>query len=157
MRVPWTARRSNESILREISPEYSLKGLMASSNMLVAWCKEPTHWKRPWCWERLKAGGDGDDTGWDGWMESPTWWTWVWTSSRSWWWTGKPGLVLNWTEDRVSPYVIVESSVQFSCWVMSDSLQPHESQHARPPCPSPTQESSPVPQFKNIKVILLQV
>ena len=57
--------------------------------------KELTHWKRPCCWERclLKAGGEGDKRGWGGWMASPTWWTWVWTSSGSWWWTGKPGLL----------------------------------------------------------------
>ena len=46
---------------------------------------------RPWCWERLKAGGEGDDRGRDSWMASPTQWTWVWVSPRSWWWTGKPG------------------------------------------------------------------
>jgi len=54
-------------------------------------CEELTHWKRPWCWERLKAG-EGDDRGWDGWMASPTRWTWVWVSSGSWWWTGRPGV-----------------------------------------------------------------
>ena len=53
-----------------------------NSNTLATWCKELTHWKRPWCWERLKAGGEGDNRGWDGWMASPTWWTWVWVSSR---------------------------------------------------------------------------
>ena len=52
-----------------------------------------THWKRPWCWGRLKLGGEGDDTEWDGWMASPTQWTWVWASFRSWWWTGKPGVL----------------------------------------------------------------
>ena len=50
------------------------------------WCKELTHFKRPWCWERLRAGGEGDDRGWDGWMASLTQWTWVWVDSRSWWW-----------------------------------------------------------------------
>ena len=55
--------------------------------------KELTHWKRPWCWERLRAGGEGDDRGWDGWMASLTWWTWVWVNSRSWWWTGRPGML----------------------------------------------------------------
>ena len=64
-----------------------------SCNTLATWCKELTHWKRPWCWERLKAGGEGDDRGWDGWMASPTQRTWVWVSSRSWWWTGKPGVL----------------------------------------------------------------
>ena len=60
------------------------------SNILATWCQELTHLKRPWCWGRLKAGGEGDDRGWDGWMASPTQWTWVWVSSRSWWWTGRP-------------------------------------------------------------------
>ena len=52
-----------------------------------------THWKRPWCWARLKVGGEGDDRGLDGWMASLTWWTWVWASCESWWWTGKPGML----------------------------------------------------------------
>ena len=73
LRVLWTAKRSNQSILKEISPEYSLEGLM----LKLTWCKKLTHWKRPWCWERLRAGGEGDDRGWDGWMTSPNWWTWV--------------------------------------------------------------------------------
>ena len=51
-----------------------------SSNTLATWCKEPTHWKRPWCWERLRAE-EGDDRGWDGWMASLTQWTWVWANS----------------------------------------------------------------------------
>ena len=57
------------------------------------WCKELTHWKRPWGWERWKAGQEVDDRGWDGWMASPTRWTWVWASSRGWWRTGKPGVL----------------------------------------------------------------
>ena len=51
-----------------------------SSNILATWCKELTYWERPWCWERLKAGGEGDGRGWDGWMASPTQWTWVWAT-----------------------------------------------------------------------------
>ena len=80
LRVPWTARRSNQSILKEITPEYSWKDWCWSwnSNTLATWCEELTHWKRPGCWERLKSGGEGDDRGWDGWMASPTQWTWVW-------------------------------------------------------------------------------
>ena len=95
LRVPWTARRSNQSILKEISPGCSLKGpmLKLKSNTLMYWCEELTHLKRPWCWERLREGGEGDDRGWDGWMASPTQWTWVWVSSRSWWWTGRPGVL----------------------------------------------------------------
>ena len=63
------------------------------SNTLATWCEELTHWKWHWCWEWLKAGGEVEDRGWDGWMASPTRWTWVWTSWRSWWWTGKPGVL----------------------------------------------------------------
>ena len=66
LRIPWTARRSNHSILKEISPECHWKDWCWSwnSSTLATWCKELTHLKRPWCWERLKAGGEGDDRGW---------------------------------------------------------------------------------------------
>ena len=64
-----------------------------SSSTLATWCEEPTHWKRPWCWERLKAGGEGDDKGWDGWMALPTQWTWVWANSGRQWRTGKSGIL----------------------------------------------------------------
>ena len=64
-----------------------------NSNTLAIWCQELTHWKRPWCWEGLGAGGEGDDRGWDGWMASPTQWTWVWVDSGNWWWTGRPGML----------------------------------------------------------------
>ena len=111
LRVPWTARRSDQSILKEINPEYSSEGLMLkqklqyfgylmrSSSTLATWCNELTHWKRcwwcfSWCWERLKAGGEGDDRGWDGWMATLTPWTWVWANPGSWWWrTGNPGML----------------------------------------------------------------
>ena len=94
-RIPWTAGRFSLSILKEVSPEYSLERLMLKLklNILATWWEEPTHWKRPWCWERLKAGGEGDDRGWDGWMASLTRWTWVWVGSGSWWWRGKPGVL----------------------------------------------------------------
>ena len=75
LRVPWTARRSNQSVLKEINLEYSLEELMLgwSSSTLATWWEEPTDWKRPWCWERLRAG-EGDHRGWDSWMASPTQW-----------------------------------------------------------------------------------
>ena len=57
--------------------------------------------KRPWCWERLQVGGEGDDRGWDGWMASVTQWTWVWVNSRSWWWTGRPGMLQSIGSQRV--------------------------------------------------------
>ena len=103
LRVPWTARRSNQSILKEISPECSLEHWCWSwnSSTLSTWCKEVTYWKRPWCWERLKAGGEGDNRGWGGWMASLTRWTWVWVSSRSWWWTGMPGMLQSMGSQRV--------------------------------------------------------
>ena len=80
LKVPWTAR-SNQSLLKEINPEYSLERLMWSwsSYTLATWCEKSTHWKRLWCGERLRAG-EGGDRGWDGWMESPTQWTWVWAN-----------------------------------------------------------------------------
>ena len=94
LQVPWTARRSNQSILTEINPEYSLEGLTLSrsSNTLATWCKELTHRKRPQCWERLRAG-EGSDRGWDGWTVSLTQCTWVWANSGRQWRTGKPGVL----------------------------------------------------------------
>ena len=87
LRVPWTVRRSNQSILKEISPEYSLEGLMLKLKLqYFDHLKQRTDsLKRPWWWEILKAGGEGDNRRWDGWMASPTQWTWVWVNSRSWW------------------------------------------------------------------------
>ena len=93
LRVPWTARRSNQSILKEISPGCSLEGIDAEAetpNTLATSCEELTHLKIPWRWERLRAGGEGDNRGWGGWMTSPTKWTWAWVNSGSWWWTGRP-------------------------------------------------------------------
>ena len=118
LRVPWTSRRSNKSILKEIRPGCSLEGLMLRLKLhLATSCEELTHWKRPWCWERLRAGGEGDDRGWNGWISSPTQCTWVWVNSGSWWWTGRPGVLqfmelrgvghdwateLNWTDRIIS-------------------------------------------------------
>ena len=73
-----------------------------NSNILNTWCEELTHWKRPWCWERLKVGGEGDNRGWDAWMVSPTQWTWVWVSSGRWWWTGRPGMLQSMGSQRVA-------------------------------------------------------
>ena len=105
-------------------PGCSLEGLMLKLKLQyfghLMRRGEKTHWKRPWCWEGLGAGGEGDDRGWDGWMASLTPWTWVWVNSRSWWWTGRPGMLwfmgsqrvgqdwateLNWTELTVTDWV----------------------------------------------------
>ena len=95
LRVPWTARRSNQSVLKEISPEYSLKGLMPKLKLQYFGhlMQRTDSFEKTWCWERLKVGGEGDDRGWDGWMASLTQWTWVWINSWSWWWTGGPGVL----------------------------------------------------------------
>ena len=163
LRVPWTARKSKQSILKEISPEYSLEGLVLKLKLQyfghLTW---RTDSMRPWCWERLMAGGEGDNRGWDGWMASPSLWTWVWVSSGSWWWTGKSGMLQsmglqsqtglnNWTElipnnskdifflNAHGKFSRIEyQSVQFSCSVVPGSLQPYGPQHTRLPCPSPT-------------------
>ena len=88
-----------------------------NSNTLATWCEELTHLKRPWCWERLKAGGEGDDRGWDGWMASLTWWTWVWASSVNWWWTGKPGVLQSMGSQRVRNDCATElNCMGNSCW-----------------------------------------
>jgi len=204
LRVPWTARRSNESILKEISSECSLEGQMFfflffvfvvvvcfvfgffflilfyltlqycigfaiyqnesatgihvfpilnpppsslpipslwvvpvhqpqassivhqtwtgdrcswswNSNTLVTCGEELTHLKRPWCWERFKAEGEGDNRGWDGWMASPTQWTWVWVNSKSWWWTGRPGVLQSMGLQRVGPDWATELNWIFHC------------------------------------------
>ena len=71
-----------------------------NSSNLATWCNELTHWKRPWCWEILKAGEEGDRR-WDDWMASPIQWAWVWASSGSWWWTGRPGVLQSMGLQRV--------------------------------------------------------
>ena len=114
LRVSWTAR-SNQSILKEISPEYYWKDWCWSwnPNTLATWCEELTHWKRPWCWERLKAEGEVGDRGWDCWMASPTWWTCVWVGPGSWWWTGKPGVLQSMGSQRITHDWVTEPN-----WIM---------------------------------------
>ena len=116
LRVPWIARRSNVSILKEISPGCSLEGLILKLKLQYFGhlIRRADSLEKTLMLERLRAGGEGDDRGWDGWMASPTWWTWVWVNSGSWWGTGKPGVLrflglhrvgydwateLNWTEE----------------------------------------------------------
>ena len=128
LRVPWTSRRSNQSILREISPEYSLEGLMLKLKLqsFGYLMRRTSSLKRPYCWERLKVGGEGDDKGWDCGMASPTQWTWVWVNSGSWWWTGRAGVLqsmglqrvwgtegLNWTEPSTSANLLCDPAECF--------------------------------------------
>ena len=93
LRVPWMARRSNQSILKEISPEYPLEGLMLKLQYFgyLMWSTDSLG--KTWCFKRLRARGEGDDRGWDGWMSSATWLTWVWASSGCFWRTGNPGML----------------------------------------------------------------
>ena len=87
LRVPWTARRS------VLGVHWKDWCWTWNSNTLATWCRELTHLKRSWCWERLRAGGEADDRGWYGWMASPTQWICVWVDSGNWWWTGRPGVL----------------------------------------------------------------
>ena len=104
MTVPWTARRSTQSILKEISPEYSLEGLMLK---LKLWyfghlMRRTDSLEKTLMLEKIEGRRkEGDDRGWDGWMLSPKRWTWVWVNSRSWWWSGKPGVLQSMGLQRV--------------------------------------------------------
>ena len=120
LRVPWTARRSNQSILKEISPEFSLEGLMLKLKLQYFGkrCEELPHLKRPWCWERLKSGGKGDNKGREGWMAPLTWWTWIWANFGSWWWTGKPAMLQSMGSQRVGQDWVTELNwTECSIWV----------------------------------------
>ena len=88
-----------------------------NSNTLATLCKELTHLKRFQFWERLRAGGEGDDRGWDGWMASPTQWTWVWVGSGSWWWTGKPGVLQSMGSQRVRHNWVTELTDTFTTFL----------------------------------------
>ena len=128
LRVPWTARRSNQSILKEISPDCSLEGMMLKQKLQyfgdLMWRVDSL--EKTLMLGGLKAGGEGNDGGWDVWMASPTWWTWVSMNSGRWWWTGRPGMLqfmgsqrdghdwvteLNWTE-----LPVLSSSGPFQYW-----------------------------------------
>ena len=93
------------------------------SNTLAIWCEELTHKKGHWCWERLKAGREGDNRGWDGWMAAPTGWTWVCAISGSWWWTGKPGVLQSMGSQRIRHDWVTELNwtsknygILLTCW-----------------------------------------
>ena len=92
---PLDCKETNQSILKKISPGCSLERLMLKPKLQYFGhsCKELTHWKRPWCWEGLGAGGEGDNRGWDGWMVSPIWCACVWVNSWSLWWIGRPAML----------------------------------------------------------------
>ena len=101
LRIAWTARRSNQSILKEISPEYSLEGLKLELQYFGHLMGRADSLEKTLILKRLKVGGEGDNRGWDGWMASLTWRRWVWASSRSWRWTGKPSVLQSMGLQRV--------------------------------------------------------
>ena len=101
------------SLMALITDEIRYFSFIYLVSTLATWCKVLTHWKRPWCWERLKVGGEGDDRGWDGWIASPTRWTWVWASSRSWWCTRKPDMLQS---------TGLQSQTRLSDWTMTLSV-----------------------------------
>ena len=113
-RVPWTTRRSNQSILKEISPEYSLEGLMLKLKLQylghLMWRADLS--EKTLIWERYKAGGEGGDRKWDGWMASLTQWTWAWARSRRWWRIGKPGVLQSMGLQRVRHDWVTEQRQQ---------------------------------------------
>ena len=126
LRVPWTARRSHQFILREIIPGCSLVGLMLKLKLQyfghLMWRTDSlTHLKRPWCLEKLRAGGEGDNREWDGWMASLTQWACVLVDSRSWWWTGRPGVLRFMGSQRVGHNWVTElnciNSSTFYLWI----------------------------------------
>ena len=88
-----------------------------SSNTLATLCEGPTHWKRPWCWERVKAGGEGDGRGWDGWMALPAQWTWVWANAERWWRTGKPGVLQSMGSQGVRHNLLTEQQLSLSLYI----------------------------------------
>ena len=143
-RVPWTARRSNQSILKEISPGCLLEVLMLKLKLQyfghLMWRVDSLE-KTLMHWKGLGAGGERDDRGWDRWMASPTRWTWVWINSGSWWWTGRPGVLRfmgvaksqTWLSDWAELNWILEEfkrlksvSMNWSSWIWSQAIDlPH--------------------------------
>ena len=103
LRVPWTARRSNQSFLKEISPGCSLEGLMLKLKLQyfghMMWRADSL--EKTLMLGKIESKKRSDDRGWDGWMASPTQWTWVWVSSGNWWWTGRPGVLQSMVSQRV--------------------------------------------------------
>ena len=92
---PLDCKEIHQSILNEINPGISLEGMMLKLKLQYFGHLMRRVDSLPWCWEGLGAGGEGDDRGWDGWMASPTQWTWVLVNSGSWWWTGRPGVLIH--------------------------------------------------------------
>ena len=130
--VPWMARRSNQSILKETHSEYLLnihlniniqhQMLKLKLQYLATWCKEPTHWKRLWCWKRLRAGGEGVDRGWDCWMAASTQWMWIWANSGRQWRTEEPGMLQFMGSQRVGQTEQLNDNKKTHKWLVNKCL-----------------------------------
>ena len=119
LRVPWTACME----IKPVNPNGNQLWIFTGRTdaevetpiLLTRWCEELTHLKRPWCWERLKVGGEGNFRGWVGWRASLTQWTWVWVNSGSWWWTGRPGVLQSMVLQRVGHDWVTELNCTERC------------------------------------------
>ena len=122
--LPWTARSSNQSILKEIHPEYSFEALMLKLKLQYfghLLYRTDSFENTPML-GKIEGGSRRDDRGWDGWMASPTWWTWVWASSGSWWWTGKPGVLQSMGSQRVGHDWATELNTPYGqCYLVTSS------------------------------------
>ena len=127
LRVPWTARRCNQSILKEISPGCSLEGLMLNLKLRYFdhLMQRADSFEKTLMPGKIEGRRRGDGRGWDGWMTSPTWWTWVSVNSGSWWWTGRPGVLQPMGSQRVGCSWTELNVAIFGHYVMSDFLWPH--------------------------------
>ena len=134
-----SARRSNQSIPKEISPGCSFVGLILKLNLQYFGhlMRRVTHLKRSWCWEGLRAGREGDDRGWDDWMASPTLWTWVWVNSGS------------WSLDQVAKLLEFQLLHQTFQWTPRTDLL-WDILVWSSCCPRDSQESSPTTEFRSI-------
>ena len=99
----------------DVEAETPILGV-SDSNTLATWCRELTHLKRPWCWEKLRTAGEGEDRGWDGWIALPTQWTWVWVDSESWWWTRRRGMLWFMQLQRVRHDWVTELNRTVQCY-----------------------------------------
>ena len=131
LRVPWTARRLNQNSTQSI--HWKDWCWSWNSNILTTWWEELTDWGRPWCWQRLKAGGEGDNRGWNGLMASLTWWIWVWTISGKFWRTRKPGVLQSMGLQRIRHDWVTEQQPYSILYIYSDtsSLSIHLSMDKR--------------------------
>ena len=116
LRVPLDCKETKSVNHKRNQPWIFIGGTNAEAEtpiLLATWCKELIHWKRPWCWQRLRAGGEEGDRGWDDWVASLTRWTWIWTSSGRQWRTGKPGV-----------HGVAKSQTQLSDWTTTNIIHP---------------------------------